>query len=737
MEKILKKEFGLDGKYRLSMYAMILMFLIISIFFYVKLKSKIESVVLEEAQRNITNISELNADAVYREISNRQILLKAVSDNVAASHIEDVDEIIDKMLLYVNNYNFYNMGVMTPDGMLHTTSGKVVDITLQDSPYKDALNGQPMISESFMPLDGGDKNVNLMSTPVYIGRKLKYIITATYYSYDLAENMNTSALHDQGYNYLLNSQGDMAIYPKAGEDKEYLDLMRHINKNMNISPSQGKTIDFEYNGDLYYAHFEDLHINDWCLMTCYKQETVFQGFHAILSSVFQCMGFLWIQIVWSVAFIILLSIRFQEKTHKIVFYDDLLKEKNAEYMRIYFQHIPEDKMEQKAFIALDVDKFKEFNFIHGNESGDRLLKYISRTFHKVLPKDEIFRYSADLFVAMVDGKNKEEVENKIKSLLARIVEDIEKNKIQPFDISIGIRMLKKGDGIRTVHSDALIAKKTVKGNHVQKYAFYDEQMRRERIEFMEMESDFHRALKYDEFQVYYQPKYDMRTEKVVGAEALVRWVKEDGTMISPGAFIPCFEKNRQIVMLDEMMIEKVCHQMKEMKEEGIEVLPVSVNLSRVHLKYPGILKKIEAVLEETGVNPSNLSFEITESALYEDSEPLKKVIDRLHKLGCKVNMDDYGMGVSGPNSLISNEFDVIKMDKSFIDGIGEKKAESVIRSTICLSKELGMTILAEGVEEKSQADTLMKWGCHLAQGFYYSKPVPESRYRNLLIENEG
>lgn len=192
-----------------------------------------------------------------------------------------------------------------------------------------------------------------------------------------------------------------------------------------------------------------------------------------------------------------------------------------------------------------------------------------------------------------------------------------------------------------------------------------------------------------------------------------------------------------IILLDEYMLEAVCHEMKEMEMEGLAVRPVSVNLSRVHLRHRGILPKLGKIVRESGIDPSLLSFEITESALYEDSIPLRAIIDFLHNLGCRVDMDDYGVGVSGPNSLAANRFDTVKLDKSFIDGIGDERMEDVIQSTIQLARKWEMWILAEGVEEVEQAERLVELGCTLAQGFYYSPPVSSENYRRLLQREAG
>ncbi|MDO5134540.1 MAG: EAL domain-containing protein [Eubacteriales bacterium] len=420
------------------------------------------------------------------------------------------------------------------------------------------------------------------------------------------------------------------------------------------------------------------------------------------------------------------------RVREVVYYDSLLDIGNGNGLSAVFKKLSPSALKNMYLVVFDIDKFKEFNYIYGEESGDRLLKYVVRTFQEEFPDICLFRYYSDFFITLDECEDHSEYERKINRLLSRFEQDIKRGEVQPFDISAGVRKIEEGESLQRIISDALIARGTIKGNHIRHYAFYNDDIRLMRVGYMEMESNFAKALREKEFCVYYQPKYDIRTGQIIGAEALTRWIQEDGTVISPRSFIPCFEESRQIILLDEYVLGEVCRQMKEMQKEGLEVCPVSVNLSRVHLRHRDILSKISAIIKETGIDPSNLSFEITESALLEDSIPMKAIVHHLHGLGCKVEMDDYGVGASNPDVLLSNNFDMLKLDKCFVDRIGDERTEDLIRSTTHLVMKWGMGILAEGVEEKYQAERLVELGCTYAQGFYYSKPVPEEEYRELL-----
>ena len=280
----------------------------------------------------------------------------------------------------------------------------------------------------------------------------------------------------------------------------------------------------------------------------------------------------------------------------------------------------------------------------------------------------------------------------------------------------------------------MIAKNVAKSNPLIIYAFFDKNLRRTSLHNAEIKSSFLPALRNQEFHVYYQPKFDMRTRRIIGSEALVRWIKEDGTMVSPANFIPCFERTGQILQLDEAILDMVCNQMDRMQLAGIDIPRVSINLSRFHLEKPYIIDKIESYINTLGLDPSKLAFEITESAMQDDKIILSDIVFRLHQLGCRVDMDDYGTGISSLQSLANIDFDVIKLEQSFIRNIGQPKMEHVTQSTIELANMLDLQLVAEGVKTQEQVDFLIQKGCYYAQGYFYSKSVPFEDYLKTLKE---
>ena len=733
MEKAIKKEFALSKGARTMWLAGLALFMGISIFIYTALYSNIKGATSNQAVNSIINISQLNEASVSRALSNRQLLLDLLSHRISKRNIENKELILNELDDFLEYYSFHGMGVMDESGKGYLTNGQIHNMA-NKKPFDTLWGDEVQVTSSFVPPDE-EIALNVFSSPIYVDGELRYMLIATYSSNKLTERMNFNSMEGKGYNFILNSQGEVCVYPLQYGNSSYNKLMKYINETPNLIQVGEQDSSFLYEGERYYAHFEKMAVNDWSLMTCARESDVFEQANTILIGVSLGMGVLWLMILIAIFFTIISMVRSKRELRRAVFYDPLLGIGNGNMLPVFFKKLEDNEKSQMALFIFDIDKFKEFNYIYGEANGDRLLKYIVSVFRENLPEDYLFRYLADHFVALIHGADRQEISEKINQVISSFNSDIENGNIQPFDISGGVRMLEKGDTFRRAVSDALLSKGTVKGDYRRQYAFYDTGVLNKRMSYSAIESDFFRALKANEFKVFYQPKYDIATGKIVGAEALVRWVKTDGTVLSPSEFLPCLEVSRHIAELDEAMVKAVCEQMNKMLADGIKTQRVSINLSRVYLRRDGMLQEIKKTLTASAADTSKLSFEIPESALSDESISLKDIVESLHKLGCQVDIDDYGAGFSGHTALVANDFDAIKLDKSFIDGIGNERIEAVIKSTISLSKTLGMEILAEGVEEEYQAKKLLEWGCTLAQGYYYSRPVPEKEYRRMLAEN--
>lgn len=248
------------------------------------------------------------------------------------------------------------------------------------------------------------------------------------------------------------------------------------------------------------------------------------------------------------------------------------------------------------------------------------------------------------------------------------------------------------------------------------------------------EARFADALKKKEFILWYQPKYNAFTEKIVGAEALIRWQTSNG-MISPGDFLEVFEEDGLIRPLDEYVFKEVCMFQKKRLENNHTLIPISVNISRKTLFEPGIVDTYKKIADSYGIDTKYVPIEITESVALTNKR-IKPVADSFINSGFELQMDDFGSGESALNALNMMHFTVVKIDKSLIDFIGEKNGDLILNYAMALGKELGVQLVAEGVETVKQLEFLRKNNCDIIQGYYFSKPLPSDEFEAKLDANQ-
>lgn len=402
-------------------------------------------------------------------------------------------------------------------------------------------------------------------------------------------------------------------------------------------------------------------------------------------------------------------------------FDDLTKLYNrSEFIKVAGEKIKLSKKEDKYYIIeFDIDRFSVFNDLFGINQGDVMLKNIADYLINVSNKyDEVYaRLSNDIFAVLLKGDSVD---------VANFVQDL-KNNIRLFsdyfeiNLSIGAyKIVDKTLSIETMLDYCKQAAKTIKKRYVKTYALYNESMFESRVAEQKVINRMNQALADKEFNIYLQPKYDIYKNELAGAEALVRWVKDD-KVIPPNQFIPIFEQNGFITKLDYYVWEETLKYLKWRKDNGYKLIPISVNVSRTFLTIPNCKNIIINLVDKYGIDHKYFELEITET-LFSDIDLVRDKVNDLRKEGFKVLMDDFGSGYSSLNVLKDVEFDVLKIDLKFFSN-DSNKSQKIIEAVINLAHELNIPAIAEGVETKEYIDMLKKYGCQYAQGFYFDKPM--------------
>lgn len=424
----------------------------------------------------------------------------------------------------------------------------------------------------------------------------------------------------------------------------------------------------------------------------------------------------------------------QKAVFKQAIYDKLTGIYNYSYfVQVVEKRFKEEAEEKFMFITFNVARFRLINEYYGKAAGDKLLIYIADNLRYFDTYNMVTyaRIGDDKFVLFLPYS-----ESAIEKILQKC-KDIASNYTMNFKIDpyMGVYIVKDRNlEVRSMVDRAIMASKTIKGQYNKIYARFDDEMLKKVTNEQEIIGEMENAINNKEFIVYYQPKYNLQSNNIVGAEALVRWNHPVKGIIPPGKFIPVFENNGFIIQLDHYVWEEVCIFLRKSIDSGAVTRPVSVNVSRVNLFDPEIAGKINALVVKYDIPPKLLELEITESAYSADNENLLKVMRELQEFGFNILMDDFGSGYSSLNMLKDFPINILKIDMRFlatIDGSGNSKSRNIIASVIRMAKWLNIPVIAEGVETKEQVEFLRSVGCEMAQGFYYARPMTEIDYVNV------
>ena len=382
-------------------------------------------------------------------------------------------------------------------------------------------------------------------------------------------------------------------------------------------------------------------------------------------------------------------------------------------------------------LRINIERFKVLNDLFGESTGDKLLRYIGKFLKEInLPLCVSGRLYADNFVVCYEA-GKGDSRRMINTL--QMVADsfaINNRTILSFGL---YRIDDKTLPVSVMCDRANMALWKAKGNFKNPYCEYDEKMRQQVLKEQKIINAMERAIQNKEFTLYLQPKYDIEKGTIIGAEALVRWISLENGFISPGDFIPVFENNGFVYEVDKFIWEESCRYLRKWLDEGREVHPISVNVSRIDLYTPKLVQHLVNLREKYQLPSQYLELEITESAYTEDPEQIITITRQLREAGFVILMDDFGTGYSSLNMLKDIQIDVLKLDMGFLKSSDySAKGGNILTAILKMAESLKMQTIAEGVETKEQVEFLKSIGCRYVQGFYYSKPLPVGEFEKLI-----
>lgn len=553
----------------------------------------------------------------------------------------------------------------------------------------------------------------------------------------------------------MDKTGKILVASQPGlKDMDFSDLLKNekkIEKKENAmwkEIEEGKNGIFSFHsekGVTYYVSYAIEENYDW-VMAAIMPTSLFTGFSdGYVRLMIGCI--LAVLFIFSVFLALLYRSYFRNgrELERLAFRDEITGGINRTELRMRYQELSrEKKADQYTLILLDCVDFKTINASLGDKTGDKMLRYFYTVFQSYLEKDEIVaRTEMDHYYILMKEKNPSAVSLRIGEMLARVI-SFENTDIPRCDVvfRMGACPVENNDSDLTLLQDRTIAVvKNQSPQDIGKLIYFDKKVADKIMRERKLESLFDESLVKGEFRIYFQPKVNINSGAVSGAEALVRWRLPDEGIVSPGEFIPLLEKNGKICILDRYVFEEVCILMKKWKEAGETLFPVSVNLSRSHFVDENFLGSFVRIADKYQIDRYLIEFEVTET-IFLDASQMKKVregLQMIHKYGFRCSLDDFGYGYSSLTLLREFEIDVLKLDRSFFLNLESSRARDVIASILDMAEKLHISTVAEGIETQQQMEYIRTVNCDTIQGYYFSRPLPVEEFevwlREFKIEN--
>ncbi len=386
-----------------------------------------------------------------------------------------------------------------------------------------------------------------------------------------------------------------------------------------------------------------------------------------------------------------------------------------------------------VIVYSDMENYQLITDLFGDDVGRNILVYMAKVLKHFISRDELCgRMGADHFVMFIK-QNGDALKENLESIVSTVNDfPIDMNILLRFGI---YRIVDRSMSIAAMCSRAMLTVNTIKGKYGQNVAYYDEKIWEKQLHEHEILNHVDDAIREKQFKVYFQPKYDLESERVAGAEALVRWEHPVKGFMNPNEFIPLFEKNGFITELDKYVWDTACGYVETWKKNGYPVVPISVNVSRVDIYDPDFIDTISGIISRHNLRPEDIHLEITETAYTENPRQIIEIVKKLKLMGFIIEMDDFGSGYSSLNMLNELPIDILKLDMGFVQGDSNPNSGNILSFIISLAKWMDYAVVAEGIETREQIQMLKDMDCNYVQGFYYAKPMPPDEFEAYMLKH--
>lgn len=691
----------------------------------------------------VFNRSELSAKYFSENFDRRASLVSAEAQVLADDRDIDKETICNCLKVLEETGEFTYARYVSNRGIKYRPNGALNSTVITD--YADHIdpNKETSVYRNFEPERSNDEVC--FGAAVSKNGVIQGYVIGIANAAQMFESNTSNAASMISERYLTDSQGNIVAYVKNdkiydGTGKNIFDLLTkdsiddyaaqqvrdEVLNEINESSIVNRNISVD--GKEGYALYKQLSgASGWDLFYIVYSDEVRATIQPILVESFVVM-FIIIMIMAVMAIFVFRYIEGeQKKVYELAYVDELTRAPNENaFKEKAMQLLLENPEVPYMLVCFDVMNFRYINEGYGHLKADMLLRDIAASLRESYSYNETFgRLSADRFVGLcVDDERIIERKDFITERLAKATEEI--GMKYPIKFKTGIYYIRdKRESIADMIDKANLARKSITADMRVPEVEYRDQLMEETRKQEKVESQMHEALENGEFRPYLQPKWNMKTDQISGAEALVRWVDKDGTVVPPGEFIPVFEKNGFIEQVDFYMLEEICKYIRQMIDAGREVYPVSINQSRYLLYDPNYIMKVQEIMLRYRVPKGLIELEITETVFFNEKERMLEVMRNLKEFNMNLSIDDFGSGYSSLNLLRDIPFDVLKIDRGFLDESAQSESgKFILRKIVEMAEGLNLKVICEGVETHEQVDMLLEIGCLYAQGFLYSRPVP-------------
>lgn len=698
----------------------------------------------EQLEQNLKDVAIQNADALQRQIYDRYDLLQNVAEalDVAPNRRE---QLLDTFVPMTKAFHIKRIGFCDETGLAHATDGSATYLAHREF-FQKGMQGQNWISDVLEDaMDDKHEFVTVMSMPIHSeSGEINGIAAMTFETAQLNEELSTNSFEGMGDSFVISQRGQVILTSNPElmniSDNIFSEILNKEKRNEKIVPVLMLNINKQtesrgtlyLNGQPYYYQLLPVSLMDgcvtWYVVTIIPTNYMQNRFYPVRNHLTKMVILVSLLCLFCALWFRWFTLKQRRLAYSLAFESQLTGGPN---LVKFLQDMAVKDNPVGYLVVMNIEKFSLIQSTAGKEKSEKLLQEIWQIICQMHRTEEISCHDkADSFVLYMRDSTTESVEERLEWLHDCCYQAASEMHIPWVNPRFGIILLEQTESVEDAYHKANVAIHEARRSE-ECYSFYDEETYKFQVLNQNLEDHFDAAIKNREFEVFYQPKYNINGQTLSGCEALVRWRDSEGGLISPGIFIPIFERNGKISKLDAYVFDRVCEQQRAWLDQGMEVVPVSVNLSGASLYRNDVMAKYMKILDDYHLDPKYVQLEVTETILSRN-DYIVDLLRHFRERGIRILMDDFGTGYSSLATLNLKCFDVIKIDKSLVDIACDEFGKILLAKSIDLGRSLGLKITVEGVETEEQYRFLKYTGCDDIQGYYFSKPLPKSEFEKLL-----